>query len=172
MQDDDVPDDGPADDPVDDPEDAAALAGYAAALAAALDATLPGWVERSVHTVLAAQGRSLDAAGTERLRAAVDEARADGMVRLRQLLATDVDRQPTNPLSIVRSLVRYPTAVLAAAGARPVPRDDFAMRNFPDDVYDLTPAAFADVDPSVHEPGLLWGAAKAHVHLARRRRLA
>jgi hypothetical protein len=168
MQDDDVPDGASAD----DPEDAAALAGYAADLAAALDAALPGWVERSVRTVLAAQGRSLDAAGAERLRVAADEARGDGMVRLRQLLATDVDRQRTNPLSILRSLVRYPTAVLAAAGARPVPRDDFAVRNFPDDVYDLAPAAFADVDPAVHEPGLLWGAAKAHVHLARRRRLA
>jgi hypothetical protein len=37
-------------------------------------------------------------------------------------------------------------------------------------VYDLTPASFADVDPALHEPGLVWGAAKAHVHLARRRR--
>jgi hypothetical protein len=44
------------------------------------------------------------------------------------------------------------------------------MRSFPDDVYDLTPASFADVDPALHEPGLVWGAAKAHVHLARRRR--
>jgi hypothetical protein len=125
-----------------------------------------------VQAVLAGQGRSLDAAGAERLHAAAAEARRDGMARLRTLLATDVDRQRTNPLSVLRSLVRYPTAVLAAAGARPVARDEFAQRNFPDDVYDLTPAAFADVDPALHEPGLLWGAAKAHVHLARRRHLA
>jgi hypothetical protein len=51
-----------------------------------------------------------------------------------------------------------------------VARDEFSERNFPDDTYDLTPASFADVDPSLHEPGLEWGAAKAHVHLARRRR--
>ena len=37
-------------------------------------------------------------------------------------------------------------------------------------VYDLAPANFADVDPALAEPGLLWGAAKAHVHLARHRR--
>ena len=61
-------------------------------------------------------------------------------------------------------------AVLRAAGASPVPRDDFDVRNFPDDVYGLSPATFADVDPALHEPGLVWGAAKAHVHLARRRR--
>ena len=40
---------------------------------------------------------------------------------------------------------------------------------FPDDLYDLTPGSFRDLDPALHEPGLEWGAAKAHVHLARRR---
>ena len=48
-------------------------------------------------------------------------------------------------------------------------RDEVAVRQFPDDVYDLVPASFAEVDPELHEPGLVWGAAKAHVHLARRR---
>jgi hypothetical protein len=134
----------------DDPADAAALAGYADALAGALDAALPGWGDRSVRGVLAAR----------------DEA----MPRLRALLATDIDDQRTNPLAILRSLVPHLTAVLRSAGARPVARDEFAVRNFPDDVYDLTPASFADVDPALHDPGLSWGAAKAHVHLARRRR--
>ena len=82
----------------------------------------------------------------------------------------DVDEQVGNPLAILRSLVHHPTAVLRSAGASPVPRDDFDVRNFPDDVYGLSPATFADVDPALHEPGLVWGAAKAHVHLARRRR--
>ena len=31
------------------------------------------------------------------------------------------------------------------------------------------PAAFSDVDEDLHEPGLVWGAARAHVHLRRRR---
>ena len=48
-------------------------------------------------------------------------------------------------------------------------RDAQAERLFPDDDYDLAPASFADIDPSVHEPGLVWGAAKAHVILKRRR---
>ena len=89
---------------------------------------------------------------------------------MRALLETDVDAQAGNPLAVLRSLVGYPTEVLRAAGARPVARDDFAVRSFPEDVYDLSPATFADVDPELHEPGLVWGAAKAHVHLARRRR--
>jgi len=66
--------------------------------------------------------------------------------------------------------VVHPTAVLAAAGVPTVRRDRVAERLLPDDVYDLAPAAFADVAPELHEPGLVWGAAKAHVVLARRRR--
>ena len=65
--------------------------------------------------------------------------------------------------------MRYPTEVLAAAGATPVERDDFAVRAFPDDPFDLSPAAFGDVDERLTEPGMRWGAAKAYVHLARRR---
>ena len=55
-------------------------------------------------------------------------------------------------------------------GVEPVVRDDFAQRAFPDDPYDLTPASFGAVDETLHDPGLRWGAAKAHVHMARRRR--
>jgi hypothetical protein len=154
----------------DDPGDAAALARYAADLGDAVEVALPGWVDRSVRGVLAAQGIPVDGAVAAAIGRAADAAAAEGVPRVRQLLAADVDRQRTNPLSILRSLVRYPTAVLREAGARPVARDEFRRRNFPDDDYDLTPAAFADVDPELHEPGLVWGAAKAHVHLARRRR--
>jgi hypothetical protein len=59
--------------------------------------------------------------------------------------------------------------VLDELGVGPPDRDEFARRNFPEDRYDLTPASFADVDPTLHEPGLVWGAAKAHVVLQRRR---
>jgi hypothetical protein len=50
-----------------------------------------------------------------------------------------------------------------------IERDRQAEAQFPDDDYDLTPASFADLDPALHEPGLRWGAAKAHVHLRRHR---
>jgi hypothetical protein len=89
---------------------------------------------------------------------------------LRDLLRADVDDQRTNPLAILRGAVRYPTGVLRAAGVPPVERDAHAVALFPEDDYDLSPAAFADLGPSVHEPGLRWGAAKAHVILRRRRR--
>jgi hypothetical protein len=156
--------------PLDDPDDATALAAYAAALADGIEAAIPGWIDRLLRRVLDDQGIAVD--GT--LADAIDEvgraAQAEGAPRVRALLATDIDAQRGNPLSVLRGLVHHATALLCRAGARPVPRDEFSERNFPDDVYDLTPASFADVDPALHEPGLEWGAAKAHVHLARRRR--
>jgi hypothetical protein len=164
--------------PLDDPADAEALARYAEALATAIEEAIPAWVARSVADVLAAQGlppegradEPLDEPLDDLVRAAAASASEEGVPRVRRLLATDVDAQAGTPLAILRSLVRHPTAVLRRVGARPVPRDEFRERSFPDDVYDLSPATFADVDERLHEPGLVWGAAKAHVHLARRRR--
>jgi hypothetical protein len=156
--------------PLDDPDDAAALARYAAALLDAVEVAVPAWVARSVARVLAAQRVEPPPGLEDDVRAAGVAAVEDGVPRLRALLATDADAQGTNPLAVLRSLARYPTAVLRAAGARPVARDEFRERSFPDDVYDLAPASFGDIDETLHEPGLVWGAAKAHVHLARRRR--
>ena len=48
---------------------------------------------------------------------------------------------------------RWPTAVLVAAGVPAVERDPFAERTFPDDIYDLVPALFADLDPRCKMPG-------------------
>jgi hypothetical protein len=156
--------------PSDDPDDLAALARYAGDLADAVDAALAAWVERSVARRWAEWSAAplppdVRAAATE----AGGAARAMVVPPLRELLATDVDEQRTNPMTVIRGAVVHPTAVLQAAGVPPVGRDEQAERLFPADVYDLTPAAFADLDPSVHDPGLVWGAAKAHVVLRRRR---
>lgn len=154
----------------DDPNDAEALARYAAALADAIEAALPGWVERTVSTRLREAGWE----PTEELAAAAREAgqraRTEIGGRLRALLALDVDDQPTGPLALLREAVAYPAAVLRAAGVPPVVRDAVAVEINPGDDYDLAVAAFGDLDPSVHDPGIAWGAAKAHVVLARRRR--
>jgi hypothetical protein len=156
--------------PLDDPNDAAALARYATALADGIEAAIPGWLERSVRKVLHDQGIAVDDAAAHAIAEAGRAAQAEGIRRVRALLGTDIDAQRGNPLAVLRGLVPYATAVLRRADARPVPRDEFSERTFPDDAYDLTPVSFADVDPALHEPGLVWGAAKAHVHLARRRR--
>lgn len=149
--------------------DEAAFAAISAELLETVARTLPGWVERVVRERTTEAGIAYD----DHARvAAVDAgaaAVAEVIPRLQALLAADIDEQRTNPLTVLRGAVRFPTEVLAALGVPTRDRDDFAVRSFPEDVYDLSPAAFADIDPELHEPGLRWGAAKAYVHLRRRR---
>jgi hypothetical protein len=154
----------------DDPDDAEALRRYAAGLADGVEAAIPGWVVTSVERILVAYRGRVSPAEHEAAVAAGVAAAADVAPRVRELLATDIDEQRTSPLALARTAVRYPTEVLVEAGVPPVERDPFVERQFPEDRYDLAPATFGDIDPSLHEPGLTWGAAKAHVHLARRRR--
>jgi hypothetical protein len=138
------------------------------ALADAVVTALPGWVERSVARILRAwTGGAPDpvvmaAAGEAGRRAAADVGDA-----VRALVEADVDEQRTTPLALLRRAVRYPTAVLRDAGVPPVERDPVQVRLLPDDIYDLSPASFADVDPALAEPGLVWGAAKALAHRRR-----
>lgn len=150
-------------------DDDAALARHAAALADAIDDALPRWVERVVvERVTQYRGDVTPEIRAEAV-AAGERARVEVGAAVRHLLERDIDDQPTGPLAVLRRAVVHPTEVLRRAGVPPVVRDEFAERSFPEDVYDLSPAAFADLDPALHEPGLVWGAAKAHVHLARRR---
>lgn len=158
-------------DAFDDPLDTAALRARTEALLGALDAALAGWVVRSVRR------RWHDWSGEDPPEAVMADARAAGetarsllMAELRALLTADVDAQRSNPLALIRRAVVQPTRVLHAHGVPPVARDADAERLFPDDSYDLSPASFADVDPSLLDLGLEWGAAKAHVMLRRRRR--
>lgn len=170
--------DDPGDSPVlsdgaslDDPADREALAAHAQALADGIEAAVPGWVRAAVaDRWLARTGRELPPEVRDAAATAGDEAARDVGPQVRDLLARDVDEQRTGPLALLRAAVQYPTAVLASAGVDPVPRDEVARRLHPDDAYDLAPAAFADVDAALHEPGIVWGAAKAHVVMARRRR--
>ena len=151
------------------PGDEAVLRDHATALADGVEAALPGWVVGCVVGLMEAWAGSVPDAVADEAAAAGRSASEQIGRRVRSLLATDVDAQPTSPMSLVRQAVSYPTAVLQRAGVPPVVRDEFDERAFPDDVYGLTPATFAEVDPSLHELGLSWGAAKAFVVLNRRR---
>lgn len=150
-------------------EDGPEMTIYAEALADGVDATLPGWVERQVARLMTAWTATVPPEVSSAAAAAGQQARADIMPRIRALLAADVDDQATTPLAILRTAVRYPSEVLAAWGVPPVERDAFSQRAFPDDIYDLSPASFGDVDPALAEPGMAWGAAKAFEHKRRHR---
>jgi len=140
---------------------------HAAALADAIEAALPRWVERTVERVMTAWKGEVDPSVREAAASAGRTAVAEVGPQVRTLLAADIDDQHTTPLSLLRGAVRYPTAVLEAAGVPPIARDEQQARLFPDDVYDLAPATFADVDPSLTDVGMTWGAAKAFEHLQR-----
>jgi hypothetical protein len=134
---------------------------YGADLAAAVDRFLPGWVVRSVR-------RFRDDLDLEAV-AAGEEARREVGVRMRGLLETDLDQQRSNPLAILRTATRYPTEVLSAAGVPGVVREPFAVEAFPEDIYNLSPATWSDIDPALQDFGITWSAWKAHEFLRRRR---
>jgi len=141
---------------------------HATALADAVVDVLPGWVERSVtRLVVAWTGRDPEPTVRDAARQAGQRAAVEVGAQVRALVEADIDDQRTTPLSLLRGAVRYPTEVLRAAGVPPVERDPIQERLLPDDVYDLSPATFADVDPALAEPGMLWGAAKALAHRRR-----
>lgn len=142
---------------------------YSAALIAAVDRVAAQWVVRSVvetaNAILPGSGTAL-AGEAER---AGERARVELVERLTELLGRDVEAQRRGPLEVLRDAVSYPSAVLRAAGIPAAERDEFEVRAFPDDVYGLVPASFADFHPDLSDPGVAWGAAKAHVIMARRR---
>ncbi len=148
--------------------DEATFAEISDALATAIDAALERWVRRVVRERCDAAGVPIDGAADAAISDAAARCRSEVSPRVRTLLETDLDDQRSTPLALLRQAVVVPTEVLRALGVPPVTRDEFAVRSFPGDLYALSPASFGDVDESLHEPGLVWGAAKAHVHLARR----
>lgn len=143
------------------PEPAAELVRVARGVTAA-------WMRRSI--VAAATAGGVDVAP---MAAEIDELVSHESDRLLSdlaaLLATDVDEQRAAPLSLYRAAVAAPTAWLRKNHAAPPRIDEFAGRAFPDDVYGLGPATWSDIDPALHEPGIVWGAWKAMTVLRRRR---
>ncbi len=146
------------------------VGGYAKDLADGIEGALPGWVDRSVARIMTAWAGSVPPELAAQARVAGQEAAARVGPIVRALLESDIDEQRTTPLAILRgAAVRYPTDVLAGAGVAAVVRDRAAEELFPDDVYDLVPASFADLGPDVADLGLRWGAAKAFEHKRRHR---
>lgn len=131
------------------------------ALVVAVDQAVPGWVLRCVRRFRLDLDHEATVAGAV--------ARNEVIGRLEALFSLDVAEQRQNPLAVLRQAVIHPTAVLRAAAVPPVLRDDFERANFPDDVYGLSPSTWTDIDPALHEPGIMWGATKAATLLHRRR---
>jgi hypothetical protein len=148
------------------------LADLGAELASGLVAALPGWARSNVERVGHDLGRHPDdiAATAGAAVAALEERLPNLADELAALARADVDEQRTTPLAVVREAVGPVSDVLRARSWPPVRRDEWAQERFPDDPYDLTPGHVGDVDPSLFETAVAWGAAKAWLHRRRHRR--
>lgn len=149
------------------------LGSATAELIAVIDAATHEWLVRCVMKMYVQQ------LGTPRLEVeeklvvaaqlAAEQGRAYIASELSSELGKDVDEQRVNPLQVLRNAVVFPTRVLLEFSVPPVVRDEMDARMMPDDVFGLSPAHWNDVHESLLEPGVIWGAAKAHKVLQRRR---
>lgn len=147
-----------------------AAAGHAMAQRAA--AVLAPWLADRA----AGAARSADlgsAGGVEPGGSRCDAARRAGhdaahvaVVALRALADTDVDRQRTTPLAVVRRACLAVAIALRDAG---VPVPPAAPGDLPGagDPFGLSPASWSEVDDQLADLALVWGAAKAAAHRAR-----
>ena len=140
----------------------------AAELLAVARRVVPGWLRRITQEAAARGGADM-AALTDEIDAMVAATAHQVVASLEELLGLDVDEQTTNPLQVLRGAVAAPTALLRANDVAARPADPFLVERFPDDIYGIGPAAWSDVDPELHEPGMIWGAWKAMTILRRRR---
>lgn len=135
---------------------------YSQSLIEATERVVPTWINRLVFSRIES---------TDEVRIATDQAAVDAQrfVRssLTNLFDTDIDSQASTPLAVMREATKFAMQILASAGAPPVARDEQARRLFPEDDYDLVPANWGDIDESLVDPALAWGAAKAMAHRAR-----
>ena len=142
-------------------------------LIAVIDAATHEWLVRCVMKTYVQQLGTPRLALEEELIAAAQLAAEQGRAYVAGELSTelgkDVDEQRVNPLQVLRNAVVFPTRVLQEFGVPPIVRDEMDVRMMPDDVFGLSPAHWNDVHESLLEPGVIWGAAKAHKVLQRRR---
>lgn len=153
-------------------DDAVASGGlepYSKALFDAVIAAAPGWLDRSVDSLLRARGADIDAAQRRRLEEVLRGTVDDIARGLSTLLAEDVDRQRSNPLHVLRQSTGAVTELLNEWNVAHVHRDEFDVSAMPNDVYGLGPFTWKDLSDEVHDAGITWGAWKAATVLQRRR---
>lgn len=139
---------------------------FARSLANEVEQATPVWVQRVVASRVGPDQLAVQA---EAIQALADDVGSRVSTALNELLGADIDAQRTTPLAIVRGVVPQLSAYLHSVGAPKVGRDAHARELHPNDDFALTPAGFEDFGEGVREASMLWGAAKAHVHIQRRK---
>ncbi len=141
---------------------------YSSRLLETCQRTVEPWLGVAFDRVVSAQFLS-DRVDPDRRRTAIESAASRALEDLSTLFSLDVVAQRTNPLDILRRSTAPITEELRRVGGTPIERDEFHVRSFPADVFGLCPATWADIDESLVEPGLEWGAFKAASVIQRQR---
>lgn len=134
-----------------------------------IETVVEPWLVRLAEGVFVSKTGSTNEDFRRAAEAAAREGAAWTLAKLHEALEVDVDEQRLNPLQVLREAVRFPTRVLLSARIPTPQRDEYDEKINPDDVYGIGPAHWNDIDESLTEPGIIWGAAKASTVLQRRR---
>ncbi|CAN5534669.1 hypothetical protein BH23ACT3_BH23ACT3_12170 [soil metagenome] len=138
-------------------------------LVTTLERVVPGWLERCVTETAERRLGACPEPLRIQARQMAETVGPSVVAEVERLVRTDVDEQRGTPLTVLRAAVRHPTDLLSAAAVEAPHRDPFAEEHFPADRYDLSPASWSDIDPALHDPGIMWGAWKAATVIRRRR---
>lgn len=142
---------------------------YSTRLLETSDRVVPQWVERLIQKhcdeLMVSELKEGD-----RVSSVVARVGNEVHTNLRNLLLLDVLEQRTNPLAIFRQATRLISELLKTTGCAPVMRDEFDERSFPDDIFGLSPATWVDIDETMVEPGIEWGAWKAASIMMRKKK--
>lgn len=142
---------------------------YSARLLETSDRVVPQWVERLIQKHCD-EHMIFDLKVGDHVPSVVARVGNEVHTNLRNLLLVDVVEQRTNPLAIFRQATQPISDLLKMAGCAPVVRDEFDERSFPDDIFGLSPATWIDIDETMVEPGIEWGAWKAATIMLRKKK--
>jgi hypothetical protein len=147
-----------------DANDAAKFFEYGKRLRRAIAEAIRPWLDAVVESRVSNAALTADLADTlDDIAIAVDRSIAE-------LINADADEPLSGPLERIRREVEPLNDAFDRLGVPPPHRDAVDVRMRPADRHALGPMTFRDLGDDVHEAGITWGAAKAHLHLQRRRR--
>ena len=136
-------------------------ASTATPLRQAIAAAVRPWLESAV----ARRGVAADPEVSELIEAVAAEVETS----IAELVDADPDVPLSGPLERIRRTVVPVNEFLQRRDVPKPMRNTMDVEMHPEDLYDLGPMTFRDLGDEVHDAGITWGAAKAHLHLKRHR---
>lgn len=137
---------------------------YGQQLLTGVSSSIRGWLNTTISNRLG------EATFDHDLQRELEQVSCDVEQSITTLVNADVDEPLSGPLERIRRAVEPLNDALENRGAPQPARDPVEAAMRPADQYALGPMTFRDLGDDVHEAGIAWGAAKAHLHLQRRRR--